>query len=59
MMETPEFKEWQRKKEDMRRWKFFGYLRHLVGVLVLGGLAVYAAHLNGMVEIPGADKFSF
>lgn len=58
-MQTPAHKEWERKKLDLQRWRLFGYLRQLVGVLALGGLAVYAAHLNGMIELPGADKFSF
>lgn len=58
-MSTPEFKEWKRKKEDMQRWKFFGWAKHAAGTLLLLGLVVYAAHLNGWITLPIGSKLRF
>ena len=59
LMASPQFQEWKRQKEDMERWKLFGWAKHAVGTLLLAGLALYAAHLNGWIALPGVDKFQF
>ena len=58
-MNTPEFKEWKRKKEDAARWRLFEWAKRAIGALFLVALGIYAACLNGWITLPSAGKFQF
>ena len=59
LMSTPEFKEWKRKKEALQKWMLFDWVKRAAGVLLLAGLGVYAAHLNGWFTLPSGAKIEF